>query len=93
MIEETIEITISGKANVDWIRGKMRSEEFASETDVVAHSIALLREEDAEYERWLVEVIRPRYDRHKAEPSSAIPYDEAVKYLEEGRKERAHLAS
>ncbi len=73
MIEETIAITISGKANVDWIRSKMRSEELLSEADVVTQSIALLREEDAEYERWLVEVIGPRYDSHKTDRSSAIP--------------------
>jgi len=89
MAEDTITITVSGKANVDWIRSKVRDGHFDSETELVTQSISLLREEDAELEIWLREVIAERYDQHKADPGSAIPIEQVEKNLEERRRLRA----
>jgi Arc/MetJ-type ribon-helix-helix transcriptional regulator len=90
MAEESITVTVSGKATVDWIRNQVREGHFESESEVVTHSIASLREEeDAERELWLKEVIPARYQRYKANPGSAIPIEQVERHLEERRASRA----
>ena len=74
MVEDSITITVSGKADVDWIRNKVRNGQFASEAEVVSQGISTLREDEAELELWLKDFeSTARYDEHKANPGSAIP--------------------
>ncbi len=92
MVQEGIDITItvSDKETADWIRSKVQSGAFPSETDLVAHGIATLRQEDADLEHWLRTVVADRYDRHKQNPEKGIPAEQVMAALEARRKQRAH---
>jgi antitoxin ParD1/3/4 len=101
-------ITLSDDA-LAFIRSKMTSGEYASESDVINESLEILKTEteererwegealkptnDAELERWLKEVGGPRYDDFHANPSSGIPVEQVEKYLEERRQQRAKARS
>ena len=89
MNDDSITITVLGKENVDWIRRKVSDGEYSSETEVVTEGIATLREEDTEFENWLKEVIAPRYDDHKANPSQVLTLEQLDANLEARRLVRA----
>jgi antitoxin ParD1/3/4 len=78
---------------VEFVRGKVKSGEYASEADVVREGVAALQDKDAEFERWLREVAGPRYDSYHANPSSGIPIDQVEEHLEERRRRRAEDGS
>jgi antitoxin ParD1/3/4 len=88
LASDGITITVTDRQDVDWIRSKVTSGGFASETDVVAHGIAMLREEDAQLETWLRGVIANRYDRHKEHPETAIPAEKVAGELDARRRRR-----
>ena len=92
MSEDSITIVVSDKANVDWIRNKVREGHFVSEDDVVTQGISSLREEDDVMARWEREVIIPRYLKYKANPEVAITIEEVEQRLEERRRQRAEQA-
>jgi len=89
MAQDSITITVSDKDTVDWIRGKVRDGEFASETEAIARSISRMREDEAEEEMWIRKIVADRYDDLKLHPESAIPLDQVVKNIEERRGKRA----
>jgi Arc/MetJ-type ribon-helix-helix transcriptional regulator len=89
MVEDTITITVAGKEDVEWIRSKVQSGSFASEAEVVAQSIALSREEDAELDSWMRAVVANRYDRHKANPQAGLSFEQVMQHVEERRARRA----
>jgi Arc/MetJ-type ribon-helix-helix transcriptional regulator len=70
-------------------RSKVQSGSFASEAEVVAQSIALSREEDAELDSWMREVVADRYDRRKANPQAGLPFGQVMQHVEERRARRA----
>jgi len=88
MVEESITITVSGKETVEWIRNKIRDGAFASEQDLVERGIATLREDEAELNRWLREVVASRYDANRSTVDTAVSFDEAVQNLEDRRSKR-----
>lgn len=83
MLEDTITITVSDKSSIDWIRKKVRDGQFASETEAISEGISRLREDDSELERWIQDVIIPRYQRYKANPGTLIPLEEVKRQFEE----------
>jgi antitoxin ParD1/3/4 len=83
-----IHVTLSDEAAVEFVRGKVKSGEYASEADVVREGVAALQEEEAELERWLREVAGRRYDSYHANPSSGIPIDDVERRLSERRRQR-----
>lgn len=89
MAEDTITITVAGAEDVEWIRSKVRSGSFASEAEVVAESIAMRREEDAELETWMREAVADRYDRHRTNAEPGLSFDEVMQTLEKRRVRRA----
>jgi putative addiction module CopG family antidote len=93
MASGPIHVTLSDEAAVEFVRGKVKSGEYASEADVVREGISAMQEEEAEVERWLREVAGPRYDSFHADPSSGIPIDQVEKNLEERRRRRAESGS
>ena len=93
MAQSPIHITLSDEAAVEFVRRKVESGAYASETDVVREGISALQDEDAELERWVKEVGGPRYDSFHANPSSGIPIDEVERNLEARRRRRAESGS
>lgn len=72
----------------DFIRRRVESGEYASESDVVKEGIETLKWEVEQRERWEQEVLVPTYNRMVASPSSAISSEELHASLEEARRLR-----
>jgi antitoxin ParD1/3/4 len=73
------------------LKDKMESGRYASESDVIAESLSALDEREAEIESWLVDEVGPAHDRWMADPSRAMPIDEAFGQLQariDGSKKR-----
>jgi antitoxin ParD1/3/4 len=84
----SLQVTLSEDA-LKFVREKVSKGEFASESDVINESVAVMQDHDHEFEHWLQEVGGARYDNFQANPSSGIPIDQVEKNLEQRRKERA----
>ncbi|MDB5552005.1 MAG: hypothetical protein JWL86_1989 [Rhizobium sp.] len=73
------------------LKDKMESGRYASESDVIAESLSALDEREAEIESWMVNEVVPAHDRWMADPSRAVPIDEAFARLQariDGSKDR-----
>jgi len=88
----TLQVKLSVKS-VEYLKKKVASGEFASESDALDDMVAARRDEDAELEQWLKEVGVPIYERMKADPSSAIPIEQVEQHLEERRRRRHESAA
>ncbi len=86
---DRIEVTLEDAKTVEFLRGKVRSGEFASEAEAVREMVAAWQEEDAELRRWEQEVIGAAYDDAVAHPESLIPIEEVERRLAAAREERA----
>ncbi len=80
-------ITLSDAA-AEFVRDKVASGEYDSESDVISEGIEALKAEADERSRWEREVVVPSYERYLANPSSAIPLEKVVQNLEARRRER-----
>ncbi len=89
MPEDTITITLSDKADIDWLRAKVHRGELSSESEAVTHSIGLLREEEQERDLWSREDALACYESYRVNPSGVFTPEEVLGYLDERRKERA----
>ena len=88
MADDRIEITLEDGAIIEFVRGKVRSGEYASEADVVRESLEALRHVSVELERWEREVVVPAYDRLMADPTLAVSFEDLQQGLEAKRRER-----
>ncbi len=88
MPQSQIHVTLTDEAAIEFIRGKVRSGEFASESDVIHEGLKALKEESEERERWEREVLLPAHDRLMANPSSAIPIEQVERNFEVRRRQR-----
>lgn len=57
----------------EMVRTKVKSGEYASESEVIRDGLRTLRARDQAVERWLHEQVAPAYDAMKADPSRAVP--------------------
>jgi Arc/MetJ-type ribon-helix-helix transcriptional regulator len=89
MANDSITVTLSSKANVEWIKSKVQDGHFASEEEAIENSVSLLREDDDEVEIWIKEVVIPRYRRHKENPTVGISSNQLLEQLDARRKQRA----
>jgi antitoxin ParD1/3/4 len=64
------------------VRDKMQTGRYASEDEVIAESLAALEDRESEVEDWLVNDVGPALDRWRADPTRAIPLDEAFANLD-----------
>lgn len=64
------------------VRDKMETGRYASESEVIAESLAALDDRETEIESWLVNEVGPALDRWRADPTRAIPIDEAFDSIE-----------
>ena len=88
MPQSQIRVTLTDEAAIEFIRGKVRSGEYASESDVVHEGLMALKQESEEREHWEREVLIPAHDRLMANPSSAIPIEQVERNLEARRRQR-----
>jgi putative addiction module CopG family antidote len=65
------------------VKDKVASGEYATESEVIRDGLRTLAARDAAVERWLREEVAPAYDAHKADPSRALPLDEAMARVRE----------
>ncbi len=89
MANDSITVTLSSKANIEWVRNKVQDGHFASEEEAIESGISLLREDDDVVEVWIREVVIPRYKRHKENPAVGITSEQLLTQLDERRKQRA----
>ncbi|HEY3800657.1 MAG TPA: type II toxin-antitoxin system ParD family antitoxin [Caulobacteraceae bacterium] len=61
----------------EMVREKVASGAYASESEVIRDGLRSLQEREAAMERWLRNEVVPAYDEYIADPSSAVPLDEA----------------
>jgi antitoxin ParD1/3/4 len=84
-----IQITLSDEEAIQFVRSKVASGEYASESDVIQE---VLRQEAEERRRWEREVLMPAHDRLMADPASAIPLEQVEKNFETRRRERSKVS-
>ena len=61
----------------EFIDAKVASGDYASASEVVRDGLRALKARDAAIERWLLEEVAPTYDKMIADPSQAIPIEDA----------------
>lgn len=73
----------------DVVKEKVRSGEYASESEVIRDGLRALLARDRAVENWLVQQVGPAYDALKADPSRALTADEVrVRLAAEHAKNR-----
>jgi putative addiction module CopG family antidote len=65
------------------VKEKVASGEYATESEVIRDGLRTLVARDAAMEKWLREEIVPAYEAHKADPSRALPLNEAMARVRE----------
>lgn len=61
---------------VDVVKAKVRTGEYASESEVIRDGLRALMARDRAVESWLQQQVGPAYDALKAEPSRAVTLDQ-----------------
>lgn len=64
------------------VRDKMDTGQYATESELIAQSLAALEDRDAEIESWLINDVKPAIDQWTADPRRAIPLSEAFANLD-----------
>lgn len=83
----TLEVTLSDEA-LEFVRNKIASGEYRSESEILANSLDLFREEDEERHRFEMNEVVPAFDEVMADPASAIPMEQVRHNLEATRRQR-----
>ncbi len=73
-------------ATIEFVRSKVISGEYASESDAVAELLHTLQAQDEPFESWLLDEVLPAYDAMKADPSRGLPASRIYAALEEERQ-------
>ncbi len=60
----------------DVVKAKVRTGEYASESEVIRDGLRALMARDKVVESWLQQQVGPAYDALKAEPSRAVTLDQ-----------------
>ena len=88
-MSETMTLTIKLSPETrEFIRSRVESGEFTSESEVVLEGIETLRAKTEARERWEQEVLIPTHDRMMANPSLALSREQLLTSLEEARRLR-----
>ena len=74
------------KEMADAVKDKVRSGEYATESEVIRDGLRSLMARDRAVEAWLRETVAPAYDALKANPSRGIPVATARTQLAAGRR-------
>lgn len=69
------------KDMADIVKSKVRTGEYASESEVIRDGLRVLLARDRAVENWLVNQVAPAYDAMQADPSRAVTADQIRKRL------------
>ncbi len=83
----TMTVKLSPEAR-EFIRSRVESGEYASEDDLIDRSVAVLRFEAEERDRFIREEVIPAYEEHLADPSSSLTFDELMLEMADWRAAR-----
>ncbi len=83
----TLQITLSAE-EVAFVKQRVASGEFSSESEVLSTGVQRLAEEAAHQARWEQDVLIPIIDRFQKNPDSSVPIEEVERDLEARRPER-----
>jgi putative addiction module CopG family antidote len=72
----------------EFVRLQVERGEYASADDVLNHSVASLRLEAEERERWIREEVLAANEEHARDPRTSVSLDELKRELTEWRAER-----
>jgi len=72
----------------DMIRAKVKSGEYASESEVIRDGLRALQARDRAVEKWIRDEVVPAYDAMKADPSRGIPIEDVRARLGEKHAKR-----
>lgn len=61
----------------EMVKEKVASGDYASESEVIRDGLRALKDRDAAVESWLRREVAEAYDEYVADPSSAVPLNEA----------------
>ena len=86
-----LNITLSDEA-VQFVRNKVSSGEYASESDVIHQGLEALQSEASERERWEHEVLTPAHDRLIENPSSTLSFETVESNLQARRIKRSNAS-
>ena len=64
------------KDMADMVKDKMRTDEYASESEVIRDGLRALMARDRAVENWLHTQVGPAFDALKADPSRAVSADQ-----------------
>ncbi|MCB1895835.1 MAG: type II toxin-antitoxin system ParD family antitoxin [Zoogloeaceae bacterium] len=65
----------------DAVKAKVRTGEYASESEVIREGLRALMERDRAVENWLNSQVGPAYDALKADPSRAVSAEQVRSHL------------
>ncbi|ADW70570.1 ribbon-helix-helix domain-containing protein [Granulicella tundricola] len=82
-----LHITLS-EETLEFVRSKVASGKYQSESDVVTDCLDVFRQDEEEHKRFEQEVVGPAYDELKANPSHSISIEEVERSLEARRQAR-----
>ncbi|GAA3100112.1 type II toxin-antitoxin system ParD family antitoxin [Rhizobium viscosum] len=64
------------------VKQRVANGDYVSESEVIREGLRALQERENAVEHWLRTEVAATYDAHKADPTKALPIDEAWKRLE-----------
>ena len=82
-----VTITLSDEA-IAFVKAKLATGEYASESDVIEHELESARLEDEERRRWEREELIPVLDELERNPSATLTADQVREHLRAAREER-----
>ena len=82
-----LHVTLSEDA-LKFVKQKVSTGEYASESDVIIESVAAMQEQQSALERWIHDEALPAYDRILADPSRGISLQQVRSNL---AARRSHL--
>lgn len=72
----------------DMVKEKVAAGDYASESEVIREGLRALRDREAAVENWLRREVGEAYEEYVADPSTAIPLDDAFDRVVAELKER-----
>ena len=88
--KRTISLSAEQAAFVD---AKVASGDYASVSEVIREGLRVVKARHDEIEHWLLTEVVPTYERHLADPSTAIPIEDVIREFEERHQARPFKAA
>jgi Arc/MetJ-type ribon-helix-helix transcriptional regulator len=86
---ETMAMTIHVSPETrEYIRKKVEDGEYASESDLIADRIDLMRDEEEDVRQWEQDNVVAAYDELRADPSSEVTLEQLQANLSAARRQR-----